>query len=407
MKALRNFASSRRCKDLIVIAVVLEAFFLALSPLVAEVSLLIGFLIYLFRWRMDKNYHYKKSPVFGAIAVFMVCGAASILVSPDSGFSFYDWYNLAVVYCMTFVLVTQNVTTRDEIKVVACALGLSALLVVADGFYQFIFGIDTADMKWVDGEAFPELRKRVFATWENPNILAAYLDIVICVLLGLFAKMNNKSTRIYLAMFMVASLACLAMTYARGALLTIAVIIGCYGILKDRRILLTLILVAGGVLALDPVLLERMQTAFLVADTSSEMRIAMWESTVQMIMDHPLLGIGWGAYWMVYPLYDTYIVDGSVTLVHAHNIYLNYWAEIGLIGGTAFLWYFFKTMGLSLFNKRVLPDTLMEGLLLGLGLALVSVALNGVTDDVLFNIPSSMLLWLLCGLVYAIRSLGR
>lgn len=232
MKALRSFASSRRCKDLIVIAVVLEAFFLALSPLVAEVSLLIGFLIYLFRWRMDKNYHYKKSPVFGAIAVFMVCGAASILVSPDSGFSFYNWYNLAVVYCMTFVLVTQNVTTRDEIKVVACALGLSALVVVADGFYQFIFGIDTADMKWVDGEAFPELRKRVFATWENPNILAAYLDIVICVLLGLFAKMNNKGTRIYLAMFMVASLACLAMTYARGALLTIAVIIGCYGILR-------------------------------------------------------------------------------------------------------------------------------------------------------------------------------
>lgn len=170
---------------------------------------------------------------------------------------------------------------------------------------------------------------------------------------------------------------------------------------------MALILVAGGVLALDPVLLERMQTAFLVADTSSEMRIAMWESTVQMIMDHPLLGIGWGAYWMVYPLYDTYIVDGSVTLVHAHNIYLNYWAEIGLIGGTAFLWYFSKTMGLALFNKRVLPDTLMEGLLMGLGLALVSVALNGVTDDVLFNIPSSMLLWLLCGLVYAIRSLGR
>ena len=308
MKALRNFASSRRCNDLIVIAVVLEAFFLALSPLVAEASLLIGFLIYLFRWRMDRNYHYKKSPVFGAIAVFMVCGAASILVSPDRGFSFYNWYNLAVVYCMTFILVTQNVTTRDEIK------------------------------------AFPELRKRVFATWENPNILAAYLDIVICVLLGLFAKIKNKNTRIYLALFMVASLACLTMTYARGALLTIAVIIGCYGILKDRRILLALILVAGGVLALDPVLLERMQTAFLVADTSSEMRIAMWESTVQMIMDHPLLGIGWGAYWMVYPLYDTYIVDGSVTLVHAHNIYLNYWAEIGLIGGTAFLWYFFKTM---------------------------------------------------------------
>ena len=405
MKALRNFASSRRCKDLIVMAVVLEAFFLALSPMAAEISLLAGFVMYLFRWRLDRNYHYKKSPVFGAIALFMICGAASILSSPDPGFSFYNWYNLALVYCMTFILVTQNVTTRDEIKVVACALGISALAVIADGFYQFIFGIDTADMKWVDGEAFPELKKRVFATWENPNILAAYLDLVICVLLGLFDRLRDRNVRIYLGVFMLACLACLAMTYARGALLTIGIIVAGYGILKDWRILVALIVIVAGVLAIDPVLVERMQTAFLVADTSSEMRIAMWESTVQMIMDHPLLGIGWGAYWIVYPFYDTYIVDGSVTLVHAHNIYLNYWAEIGLVGGTAFLWYFFKTMGAALFNKRILPDKLMEGLLLGLGLSLISVALNGLTDDVLFNIPSSMLLWMLCGLVYAIRRL--
>ena len=47
----------------------------------------------------------------------------------------------------------------------------------------------------------------------------------------------------------------------------------------------------------------------------------------------------------------------------------------------------------------------LRSLLLGLGLALVSVALNGVTDDVLFNIPSSMLLWLMCGLIFVIRRL--
>ncbi len=405
MKALHRFAASRCCRDLILIAVAAEAFFLALSPMIAEAALVLGFVLYMFRWKMDKNYHYKKSPVFVPIAIFMVCGAASILVSPDMGFSFYNWYNLAVVYCMTFVLVTQNVTTKDEIKNLAYALGLSAVLVVAYGFFQYIFGIDTADMKWVDGEAFPELKKRVFSTWENPNILAAYLDIVISVLLGLFAKLEGKNTRIMLAVAMTACLACLAMTYARGALLTAVLVMGGYGVLRDKRILLALMVIAGAVLALDPVLLERMQTAFSVADTSSEMRIAMWESTVQMIMDHPLLGIGWGAYWMVYPLYDTYIVDGSVMLVHAHNIYLNYWAEIGIIGGTAFLWYFFKTMGMALFNSRVLPNKLMEGLLLGLGLAMISIALNGLTDDVLFNIPSSMLLWMMCGLVYCIRRL--
>ena len=405
MSGLRKFASSRGCRDLIVMAVVAEAFFVALSPVVAEIALLLGFAVYLFRWKFDSGYHYRKSPVFGAILVFMLCGGASVLVSPDRGFSFYNWYNLAVVYCMTFVLVTQNVTTKGEVKYIAYALGLSAAIVVAYGFFQYTFGIDTSEMKWVDGEAFPELRKRVFSTWENPNILAAYLDIVICVLLGLLAKLEDKTTRIWLGGAIVACLACLAMTYARGAFLTIVVILAGYGILRDKRILLAVIMVIAGILLLDPVLLERMKTAFSVADTSSEMRIAMWESTVQMIMDHPVLGIGWGAYWMVYPLYDTYIVDGSVTLVHAHNIYLNYPAEIGLLGGAAFFVYFFKSMSVALFNRRVLPNKAMEGLLLGLGLALVSVALNGVTDDVLFNIPSSMLLWLMCGLIFVIRRL--
>lgn len=405
MSGLRRFASSRGCRDLIVMAVVAEAFFVALSPVAAEIALLLGFAVYLFRWKFDGGYHYRKSPVCGAILVFMLCSGASVLVSPDRGFSFYNWYNLAVVYCMTFVLVTQNVTTKGEVKYIAYALGLSAALVVAYGFFQYLFGIDTSEMKWVDGEAFPELRKRVFSTWENPNILAAYLDIVICVLLGLLAKLEDKAVRLWLGGAMLACLACLAMTYARGAFLTIVVILAGYGIIRDKRILLAVIVVIAGILFLDPVLLERMKTAFSVADTSSEMRIAMWESTVQMIMDHPVLGIGWGAYWMVYPLYDTYIVDGSVTLVHAHNIYLNYPAEIGLLGGVAFFVYFFKSMGVALFNQRVLPNKAMEGLLLGLGLALISVALNGVTDDVLFNIPSSMLLWLMCGLIFVIRRL--
>lgn len=403
MNFLHKAGSSRAVKDLIIMSIMAEGFFLALSPMVAEIALVIGFLLFLFRWRFDREFHYRKTPMFVPLAVFMVCGAASITVSPDPGFSFYNWYNLAVVYLMTFVLVSQNIATKGEVRYIAYALAASAVLVVAYGFEQFIFGIDTSEMKWVDGEAFPELRKRVFSTWENPNILAAYLDIVICVLLGMAVKLEGKLIKGILTVAMVLCMACLAMTYARGAFLTVVVILAGYGVLKDKRIFLGVVALIVAILALDPVLLERMKTAFSVMDTSSEMRIAMWESTIQMIMDHPILGIGWGAYWMVYPLYDTYIVDGSVMLVHAHNIYLNYLAEIGIIGGLAFFAYFFKSMGMALFCDKVMPDKFQEGLLLGLGLALVSVALNGMTDDVLFNIPSSMLLWMLCGLIVVIK----
>ena len=281
-------------------------------------------------------------------------------------------------------------------------------------------------MKWVDGDAFPELRKRVFSTWENPNILAGYLDIIICLAFGLFMKCRDRERRILLGAFMIAAAACLAMTYARGACLVIAVILAGYGVLRDRRVLVACILVVAILFVLDPMLYERITSVFTKVDTSTEMRLAFWESTVAMIQDHPFLGIGWGAYWMVYPEYDFYLQGANVLIVHAHNIYLNYMAEIGIPGAVAFFWFFFGTMIMALrthipadtgaaeqttpFGKYQMPfrwnrlwhdwkeHDILDGLSLGIGLAVLSVALNGLTDDLLFNIPSSMLLWMLAAL---------
>lgn len=100
---------------------------------------------------------------------------------------------------------------------------------------------------------------------------------------------------------------------------------------------------------------------------------------------------------MVYPEYDFYINDASVVIVHAHNVYLNYAAEIGLIGALSYFLYFFGTMRMAFLARKAGAD-FSRGFMLGIGLAIISVALNGVTDDVLFNIPSSMLLWMLCAL---------
>ncbi len=307
---------------------------------------------------------------------------------------------------------------KSILKMAAAA----AVIVILYGYYQFLFGIDISSMKWVDGDAFPELRKRVFSTWENPNILAGYLDIVICLAFGLFVHCRNRERRILLGAFMLAAAACLAMTYARGACLVIAVILAGYGTLKDRRVLLACIVVVAVLFAADPVLYERITSVFTKVDTSTEMRLAFWESTIAMIQDHPFLGIGWGAYWMVYPEYDFYLQGANVLIVHAHNIYLNYMAEIGIPGAVAFFWFFFGTMFMALRTSfRVKTDEeqevsahpsfnwkhswrdwdeedLLEGLTKGIGLAVLSIALNGITDDLLFNIPSSMVLWMMAAL---------
>ena len=436
--------------------VLAEAFFLPLFPSLATVALLVTTVITALRFRIDEELVFRQLPFDVPVGLFVLLSALSILVSPDKGFSFYNWYNLVGVYVLTYLVVGQNLRSVRQIKEILAVSAVAAVLVLLYGFHQFLFGIDISSMKWVDGEAFPELRKRVFSTWENPNILAGYLDAIICIALGLFLKCGTRQKRIVLGVFMASAAACLAMTYARGACLVIAIIFAVYGMLKDWRVLLACVAVGAVLLLSDQVLYERLTSVFTKVDTSSEMRLAFWESTVAMIQDHPFLGIGWGAYWMVYPEYDFYLQGADIRIVHAHNLYLNYMAEIGIPGAISFFWLFFGSMWLALWQKfkpaepvpqeptpfdynaetaadvelKKVADSvqtddlpqeppvwkdfcdwqdyrLLGGLSLGLGLAMISVALNGFTDDLLFNIPTSMFLWTLLAMIAAVAEFNQ
>ena len=432
-RTLRRRRWGGRMARVMMYAVIAEAFLIPLAPLAAMAVLLLGCGAMLLRLRIDRNFHLRRLPYDAPALLFVVIGLLSVAVAPDKAFSFYNFYHLVPIYALTYLLVGQTLRTPREMQRVTLAMATAAGLVILYGFYQFAFGIDIGAMKWVDGEAFPELSKRVFSTWENPNILAGYLDIVACIAVGLVTALP-RGWRIVALILLVAALLCLGMTYARSACLVVALVLAGYGALRDWRVLLGIVVVGAGALLLDPVLADRLLSVFTRIDTSSEMRLAFWESTVAMILDHPFLGIGWGMYFMVYPDYDFYLQGAPVQIVHAHNMYLNYAAEIGVPGALSFLWFFFGSLVLAFrLPQRVPPwETVLaaherawhtladvraglmrwrrrrfvEGLSTGLGLAFISVALNGITDHLLFNIPSSMLLWMLAAMTAALHMIA-
>lgn len=402
--AFRRRRNLRSLEEINFWALRAEAFFIALRPDVAVISLLIGVGLWLIRLWMDPEIHFRRLPFDRTVLLFALIAGLSVFVSPDRGFSFYNYYNLVGIYLLTYLLTGQLVRDERQLRLIVGTLAAGVVIVVGYGFYQFAFGIDTSQMKWVDGDAFPELRKRVFSTWENPNILAGYLNEAICLVFAFLMGARARRGRLLLGGALIALLACLIMTYARGAFLSLAIVIGAYGLLRDWRVLAVGSLIGGLVLLWEPLLADRLMSAFLAADSSSEMRLALWESTLDMIFDHPLLGIGWGAYWLVYPSYDFYINDPAVKIVHAHNMYLNFAAEIGVFGALAYFGVFFGTLRLAF--RRIEGSSFVQSFRLGVGLALLSVALGGMTDDVVFNMPTSMLLWMLLALVPASEKLG-
>ena len=92
-------------------------------------------------------------------------------------------------------------------------------------------------------------------------------------------------------------------------------------------------------------------------------RLAHWQAALNMIESHPWLGIGLGNYEIVYPQYR--LINWPEPLGHAHNYYLNIFAEAGLIGFLGYIKVWLVIIALT-WKIRNHPDILAR--LVGVGL---------------------------------------
>ena len=375
------------------------AFFLPLSLTISSGFLGIGALLWLGKIILKRQLDFKSTPFDIGIAIFVVLSAVSIWFSPDPGFSFYNYYNLMGRYILIYYLVINNMSSTSQVKSLLWVMIASATVVTLYGFYQYLFAANVSAVEWVDGEQFPDLKLRVFSTMENPNLLAGFLVTMMAIASGMGLKSDDVKSKIVLFALVTMFGACLLLTYSRGAWLSILAVIGVYGILCNRKIFWLLILLPIAIFFGHDAVLERIMSIVNPTDTSSTLRIALWESTIAMIVDKPLFGIGWGAYWLVYPEYDFFLQNGNVKIFHAHNMYLNIAAEIGIPGLIAFLGIMYGHIRLAF---TVLKDTVQgwsAGIVLGILAAMGGMIVNGLTDYVMFNIQLSMLYWLLNGVI--------
>lgn len=381
------------------------AFTLPLSLDVSSLLLTVASALWLGKMVVQRQWPLQPTPFDGAVLLFVLLSALSILGSPDRGFSYYNYYHLMGRYIAVYYLVAHNIRSLKQIKRLLSCLLFSALIVAGYGFYQYIHGVDIAQYEWVDGDQFPELKMRVFSTLQNPNLLAAFLVVMMSITTGVGLKQTDKIQQFLLFVLVVVLGYCLVLTYSRGAWISLLAICTAYGMLYNRKIMwlfLALPILIGwnyeGVM-------DRMVSIVNPTDTSSSVRLALWESTFAMILNKPFLGIGWGAYWLVYPEYDFF--NMTSTMYHAHNTYLHLAAEIGVPGLLIFL-------GIAYGHARLAWDTAaksnnrwLSGLMLGIVTALAGLAINGFTDHVLYNIQLSMLFWLLNAIIVASCRLGH
>jgi putative inorganic carbon (HCO3(-)) transporter len=284
----------------------------------------------------------------------------------------------------------------------AWVLGGTAIAVV--GVCQWAFGqnLITAEGVW-----------RVRGFYGSPNNLALYLGRVFPLALAVAAFAAAPSTegvrwsgagrRCAYAVAALIMVTALFLTYSRGAwLLGVPASLLFLAAMRGRR---TFAVTAGVlvILALVGALVVGTGRLTALMDTTEGttfFRLQLWQSSWAMIVDHPVLGVGLDNFLYHYRTY--YVLPTAweeFNLSHPHNLVLDYWLRLGLMGLGLLLW-----LVATFFRKawqcyRRLPEGYDRLLVLGLMGGMVNFVAHGLVDNAFFLVDLACVFVIMLALV--------
>ena len=244
-----------------------------------------------------------------------------------------------------------------------------------------------------------------------PGDLAGYLGPILCLSLSLsFLKLKN-GIKYFLRIETILLLSLLLISLARGAWLGFAAAVCFLGILENRKILyvtVAFLLILGIIV---PYLIEtplnilgRLKSVFVLSDSSSLDRKAIWQAAIRMVKDRPLFGLGYTTFMGNFAKYgkDYYYLKCGI-IPYAHNCYLQIAAETGIVGLLSFLWLIGAFFIHSIRSLMKIKDKFHHAVLSGISAGIIATLVHSAVDTNLYSLQLSVLFWLMLGINAALQ----
>jgi O-antigen ligase/Tfp pilus assembly protein PilF len=144
--------------------------------------------------------------------------------------------------------------------------------------------------------------------------------------------------------------------------------------------------------------LTALKTSFSVE--SSRGRTTVWYNTLDMVVEHPIVGVGLGGWQFAYPLYDKGDqITTNVAPQRPHNDLLWLLSEIGIVGLLLYAW-----LLLTVFNLVRRATSQHRPMAIGLALGVVGYVVHGFFSYPLERVCASAIAWFCIGSVGALSS---
>ncbi len=323
--------------------------------------------------------------------IFLVVATLSLLASEYLTFSLREYRTVIVEPLIFYLLLMNTIRDRRQIwRLLNAVVLLSAAVALASLYHYFFVGVV---------EATGGVR-RILAVYWSPNALALFLGrgLPISVTLALFAREN----RWFYALASLATVPCLYFTYSRGAWVAVAFALLFVAALRGSR---KLVGAAGTAAAAIAGILAIVLRGRFMSSNTVQQRFNLWQAAANMIRDHPLLGVGLDNFLYQYPKYMLEEAWAEPNLSHPHNILLDFWTRLGILGVGAMLWLQVTFWRLGIRVCKGWKGEEGQVWALALMASMMDYIVHGLLDNSFFLIDLAFVFWLTYGLMRAMPRL--
>lgn len=372
-------------------------------------------LLFTFIWLISSIAIHKTKMYKGKfntlVLIFMFTTFVSAVFSADILYSLERWL-FEIIYPLIFYFIVINSIRKeaDGRKFINYLIGSVFLNLIMAIYYFIKYGSQVAYNEYV-----------LNLNFANGVLLAEVMIIIIPVIFAFMVITRKKKLKLLYSMLIVLSVVGLAVSYSRMAQLCLAAELLALLLIKEARKYIVLLLTLAAVLLtfhigkLDPLLIKYKEfSSFqdIIYAPSMEKRYEDWNAGLEMFKDRPITGIGIGRYIQEHENYGTLYFSvwqhDYLPMISAHNMYINFLAETGVLGTLSLLAVFYAIISsvYRLFKKAVDNRTFVFSLLVSVVIFMFLNLVSGVVFTYVNDIDKGVVFWSIVAVIMSYSALG-
>ncbi len=291
-------------------------------------------------WIVNKLIHKDLKVEFNKFQIIVLLFWLLILISNIYALNnerslTYLWHS-STLFLIYFVFFLDVFKSKLDFKLIFQTVIVSLFILSIAGLYIYIKNYEIILIGIIE-----EKVARTTSFMSDPNHYATALITMIPFPIYYFIITKSKILKIALMIGVLLVLFSIFITFSRGALISLFIMI-LYMLYRERRIKLVFIILLGVIIVIlvislfFPVFIEhfvqRMETLTGGIDYSVSQRMLVLNGGIDMFLSHLLTGVGAGNF-LTHSTAYSHLTDAK----YAHNSFLEVGAELGIVGISLFL----------------------------------------------------------------------